>query len=85
MHYDVAEVEEHPPRVGCSFAAVAPDAGLAQGLFDRVADSLELALAVGAAENKIVGDIRHSPDIQHQDISSLLVECSLHGLLGYLR
>ena len=84
MHYDLSKIEEHPARVFSAFAAVEADTGLTQNLIYLIADSTDLAVASGAADNEVVSKGSQLSDIQHQDISGLFIEGSLHSLLSYL-
>jgi hypothetical protein len=78
------EIEQHPSGIIFTLPAKQFDPFPGESLVDRVTGSMNLALAVGTANNEIVGEGGYRLDIQQDDISSLFIEGGLYGLLGYI-
>jgi len=79
---DIAQVKQHPARFSPSFTPVRGKPLLGDNSINFVADGLNLTLALPAAEDKIIGKITPSPEVQKKDIEGLLVEGRFYDLLG---
>ena len=65
VHHHVAEVEEDPAAASATFAPDGlPDAGLVQGVFDRVGDRLHVALDAAGENEERVGEAEVFSDLE---------------------
>ena len=72
MDNNITEIEEHPARVNAPFTAIRGNPLPAQCLVYFIANSLNLAFAIAATENEVIGKSAQLPQVQHENISSLL-------------
>lgn len=63
MDNDFTEIEEHPSRVNSALAAASGDVFFAQRLVDLIANGSNLAFAVAATEDKVIGKGAHSSEV----------------------
>ncbi len=63
MDNHLTEIEEHPARVNASLTAIRGNPLPAQCLVYFIANSLNLAFAIAATENKVIGKGAHLPQV----------------------
>ena len=85
MDYDIAAIQEHPPRVHIPLLTKVQVGFPAQSFVDSFEDGLNLAGALAATDDKVVGEAAQPPDVQHDDVCGLLVGGCFYRLASYLR
>lgn len=63
MDNHLTEIEEHPARVNAPLTAIRGNPLPAQCLVNFIANSLNLAFAIAATENKVIGKSAHLPQV----------------------
>src|SRR5580704_906249 len=83
VHNEIAVIEQHPLGAGFSFT-MRDAASLAEKfLFDRLADSLDLRLALPGTKEEIFRECAGAGKIQHRDVHGLFVLSRFHGRANF--
>lgn len=83
MDNNAAKVEQNPSGSGSALAVVGQDSILFECFSDFFPDGLNLAGAVGVADNKIISKGADFLGIQHHHVVSLLVCSRFHYFTSY--
>ena len=76
MHHEITVVEEHPSPLAKSFGAEGLDPMLLlQRLRDVPRKGLDLPVGTPRADEKVVGEAGVLPDVEGEDVESLLLPC----------
>ena len=84
MDYNISQVEQNPSGIGCPFNMERNDFVTLQLFTNLLPDSLNLAGAVSATNNKIVSKGANLLGIQHDYIVSLFIRSRLHRQPRYV-
>jgi hypothetical protein len=76
-------IEQYPSRISVTFTMIGKDTFFLQRFVDFLADGFYLAVAIGTADYKIVGEGANLPGIQDNNILSQLVRSRFNCLPGY--
>ena len=80
MDYDVPVIEKDPPGVGLAFSVTDGNASVLQGLDQVFFQGVQLAPALGTHDDKVIGEGRHVPYVQHDDVFGLLLRSDVYYL-----
>jgi hypothetical protein len=83
MHDDIAVVEDHPARRRSTFAPQWTSVrSVSDPVHDVVENRVDLALAVAATDNEIIGQQRDLAQVQQDDVAGLLLRGEIDDLPG---
>ena len=85
MHHEITVVEEHPPPLAEPFGAEGLDPPLLlQRLRDVPRKGLDLPVGTPRADEKIVGEAGVLPDVEGEDVETLLLPCEAGASKQYV-
>ena len=85
MHHKITVVEEHPSPLAEPFDAEGPDPLLLlQRLLDVPRKGLDLPIGTPRADEKVVGEAGVLPDVEGEDVETLLLPCQAGASKQYV-
>lgn len=85
MHHEITVVEEHPPPLAKPFGAEGLDPLLLlQRLRDVPRKGLDLPVGTPRADEKVVGEAGVLPDVEGEDVETLLLPCEAGASKQYV-
>ena len=83
MDYYGAKIQQYPARIRRSLAVLGSKTPLLKRLLNFLAYGFNLAISIAAGDDEILAKGADIPDIQHDNVASLLVRGCIHGSAGY--
>ena len=83
MNDNTAVVQNHPAGASAALGMQRSDTGLFQTNFNLIMNRQQLAVAITAADNKVIGETANITGIKQNDIVSLLIAGSFYSKTCY--
>lgn len=78
VNYDAPIIEDDPAGAGGAFHVQGVHICCFQAFPNSIEDGFDLSLAFAGADDEVVGDQGHGPDVQQHNIRTLLVSDGIH-------